>query len=275
MSADELDPEGLRVAFAAQLQHLADYKGLRYVPGGPSLPDIEPRRARPGRSEDQASQTPRRDDATQWSSAKKLHYLQTQAVGDCTRCPLHRTRTQLVFGVGNPEADIVFVGEAPGRDEDRQGEPFVGAAGQRLNRWIAALGMSRDAVYIANVLKCRPPNNRDPHPKEVQTCSPFLHAQLRAISPKVIVALGRFAGNLLSGRNAKMYEMRGRVHAFRDPKTQQTTPVVVTYHPSYVLRREGEAARSHGGANDQSDRKAEDQKVLDDLEQAKRLVIGD
>ncbi|KIG18188.1 Uracil-DNA glycosylase, family 4 [Enhygromyxa salina] len=211
----------------------------------------------------------------EWPAAKKLAYLRERNVGDCHRCPLAATRQNIVFGVGDPEAELMFVGEAPGADEDRLGEPFVGVAGQRLDRWLAQLGLGRDRVYIANVLKCRPPGNRDPHPMEIDRCSPFLHAQIRAIEPKVIVALGRFAGCLLLGGDAPLYKMRGQPQRYREPKTGVEIPVVVTYHPSYVIRTERKASGGRG-PRPQTDRggaiKSEDQKVLDDLERAVSLA---
>jgi DNA polymerase len=262
------------------LDHLADYKGVRYVPGGKiPIPEARARRAASvenpvivpgGKAPGASAQASKRDEASRWSSAQKLAYLREKVVGDCVRCPLSRGRTKLVFGAGNPDADLVFVGEAPGRDEDRSGQPFVGAAGQRLNQWLQHFGMAREAVYIANVLKCRPPNNRDPHPREIQTCSPFLRAQLRAIAPRAIVCLGRFAGNLLLQSELRMYEMRGRVHRYEDSKHDVKIPVVVTYHPSYVLRREREAQR--GQTNPADERKSEEQKVLDDLVRAIELL---
>lgn len=151
-------------------------------------------------------------------------------LGDCHRCPLGEGRTTLVFGVGNPHARLLFVGEAPGRDEDLQGEPFVGAAGQLLTKIIAAMGLSRSDVYICNVLKCRPPNNRDPHHDEVAACSPFLFRQIRAVSPEVIVALGRHAAHALLGTAAPMNRIRGRFHQW------EGIPVMPTYHPSALLR---------------------------------------
>lgn len=200
--------------------------------------------------------------ATQWTPAKKLAYLRERNVGNCQRCRLAKTRTNIVFGVGDAEADIMFVGEAPGFHEDKQGEPFVGASGKRLNEWIAALGMGRGDVYIANVLKCRPPNNRDPIVEEVKTCSPFLAAQIRAIAPKVIVALGRHAGALLLGQDLKMYQMRGRPHSYSDPRGAISIPLIITYHPSFVLRREQDQTDNPDG------RKGENQVVLDDLRHA-------
>ncbi len=220
--------------------------------------------------------------AEQWTAATKLAYLRERNVGDCHRCPLAQTRRNIVFGVGNPEAELMFVGEAPGADEDRLGEPFVGAAGQRLDQWIVRLGMRRSDVYIANVIKCRPPGNRDPQPLEIERCSPFLHAQIRAIQPKVLVALGRFAGSLLlGGDELKMYDMRGKVHEYREPKSGARIPVIVTYHPSYVLRRDRELMRdprSPGGPTGGTDRggaiKSEDEKVLVDLGRAVALLRG-
>jgi uracil-DNA glycosylase family 4 len=215
--------------------------------------------------------------AKQWPAAKKLDYLRERNVGDCQRCVLARTRNNIVFGVGSPEADVMFVGEAPGAEEDRRGEPFVGAAGRRLDRWLEALGLRRADVYIANVLKCRPPRNRDPKPEEIERCSPFLHAQIRAVEPKVIVALGRFAGCLLLGRDLRMYQMRGQIHRYREPKSGTELPLVVTYHPSYVLRREKEP-RDARRAQAKPDRgrtiKSEDEKVLDDLTRALSLLRG-
>jgi uracil-DNA glycosylase len=151
-------------------------------------------------------------------------------IGDCTRCRLSKGRTKLVFGVGNPDADIMFVGEGPGADEDAQGEPFVGRAGQLLNNMISAMGIRREDVYIANVVKCRPPNNRAPENDEVDTCSPFLMQQIDIVKPKVIVALGATAAKNLLAMNDSMGALRGRWYDFRGTK------LVVTYHPAYLLR---------------------------------------
>lgn len=154
-----------------------------------------------------------------------------EEIGDCTRCPLHKQgRKQIVFGVGNPNAEIMFVGEAPGADEDEQGEPFVGRAGQLLNNMIKAMGINREDVYIANIIKCRPPGNRTPEPAECAVCSPFLLKQIDVIKPKVIVALGAVAAKTLLGVNQTMAEMRGQWHDFRG------YPLAVTYHPAYLLR---------------------------------------
>jgi uracil-DNA glycosylase len=152
-------------------------------------------------------------------------------LGDCTRCKLHGLgRTQIVFGVGNPDADLMFVGEAPGADEDIQGEPFVGRAGQLLTKIIEAIGRRREDVYIANVLKCRPPGNRNPEPDEVEQCEPFLLRQIDLVKPKVIVALGKFAAQCLLKTNDPITRLRGREYKFRD------AILMPTYHPAYLLR---------------------------------------
>jgi DNA polymerase len=152
-------------------------------------------------------------------------------IGDCTRCRLHKQgRKQIVFGVGNPNADLMFIGEAPGADEDEQGEPFVGRAGQLLNNMIKAMGLRREDVYIANIIKCRPPNNRTPERDECDTCSPFLMRQVQVIGPKAIVALGAVAAKTLLAVNASMTELRGRWYDFRGTK------LAVTYHPAFLLR---------------------------------------
>jgi uracil-DNA glycosylase len=152
-------------------------------------------------------------------------------IGDCTRCKLHTLgRTQIVFGVGNPEADLMFVGEAPGADEDVQGIPFVGRAGQLLTKIIEAIDLKREDVYIANVIKCRPPGNRNPDPDEVETCEPFLFRQIDIIKPKVIVALGKFAAQTLLRTLDPISRLRGRVFTYRGAK------LVPTFHPAYLLR---------------------------------------
>jgi len=151
-------------------------------------------------------------------------------LGDCQRCGLGASRTKLVYGVGNPDARLVLVGEAPGREEDLQGEPFVGEAGKLLDRILQAMGMHRDEVYICNVLKCRPPNNRDPQPEEVSTCEAFLIRQLAAIRPQVIIGLGRFAVHSLLKTNAPISRLRGEWQSY------QGIPLMPTYHPAYLLR---------------------------------------
>ncbi|HLY99395.1 MAG TPA: uracil-DNA glycosylase [Candidatus Angelobacter sp.] len=151
-------------------------------------------------------------------------------IGDCTRCRLHQGRNKLVFGVGNMNAELMFVGEGPGADEDAQGEPFVGRGGQLLNNMISAMGLKREEVYIANVVKCRPPGNRTPEKDECDTCSPFLMRQIAVIRPKVIVALGATAAKNLLAVNDSMINLRGRWYDFRESK------LAVTYHPAYLLR---------------------------------------
>ena len=151
-------------------------------------------------------------------------------IGDCTRCALHKGRNKLVFADGSPEARLLFVGEGPGADEDAQGLPFVGRAGQLLNNMITAMGLKREEVYIANVVKCRPPGNRTPEPEEANTCSPFLFRQIDVVKPEVIVALGATAATYLLGQRQPLAGLRGRVHAFRGSK------LIVTYHPAFLLR---------------------------------------
>ena len=155
-------------------------------------------------------------------------------LGECTRCKLHGGRTRLVFGVGNPSAEIMFVGEGPGADEDIQGEPFVGRAGQLLTRMIEAMGFSRSEVYIANVVKCRPPGNRDPEPDEIAACEPFLKAQIAAIRPRVVVALGRFAVQTLLRDATPVSKQRGRWREYEGVK------LMPTFHPAYLLRNPAE-----------------------------------
>ncbi len=153
-----------------------------------------------------------------------------EKICECVRCPLGSTRTKFVFGDGSPNARIVFVGEAPGHDEDLQGIPFVGRAGQLLNKMLEDVGLRRKDVYICNVLKCRPPANRDPEPREIETCSPYLMTQLSIIGPDLIVCLGRHAANTLLGSELAMKEMRGRVFPWHGMR------MLVTYHPAYFLR---------------------------------------
>jgi len=165
------------------------------------------------------------------AAADILGRLKVDIGPDCSRCKLHALgRTQVVFGVGNPTAELMFVGEAPGGDEDLQGVPFVGRAGQLLTRIIEAMGLKRDEVYIANVIKCRPPNNRNPEPDEVEQCEPFLFAQIDAIKPRVIVGLGKFAAQTLLRTADPISRLRGRVFQYRG------ATLVPTFHPAYVLR---------------------------------------
>src|SRR3954465_5233401 len=169
---------------------------------------------------------------TATSVSGRLAELQVirEDIGECTRCRLSKERKSIVFGVGNENADIMFVGEGPGADEDQQGEPFVGRAGQLLNNMISAMGIRREDVYIANIIKCRPPGNRTPEREECDTCSPFLMRQIEAVKPKVIVALGAVAAKTLLGVNDAMVNLRGRIYDFRNTK------LAVTYHPAYLLR---------------------------------------
>jgi DNA polymerase len=180
---------------------------------------------------DGTRQAPR---ATGRDPESELAVLRDEAIGDCRRCKLAPSRTQIVFGVGNSRAELVFVGEAPGADEDAQGVPFVGAAGQLLTRIIEAMGLRRDDVYIANIIKCRPPGNRNPQPDEIAACEPFLIAQLEIIAPKVICALGTFAAQTLLKTKDPISRLRGRWHAY------QGIPLMPTFHPAYLLRNPGE-----------------------------------
>src|SRR5579863_541827 len=173
--------------------------------------------------------------------AAALKLIREDLGEDCTRCKLSKQgRKQIVFGVGNPRAELMFVGEGPGADEDAQGEPFVGRAGQLLNNMIKAMGISREDVYIANIVKCRPPGNRTPERDECETCSPFLMRQIAVIKPKVIVALGAVAAKNLLAINAPMSELRGRLYDFMpfgvSGKSWQGAKLAVTYHPAFLLR---------------------------------------
>ncbi len=162
-----------------------------------------------------------------------------QLVPACTACGLHKTRTQTVLGVGDENADWMLIGEAPGAEEDRLGEPFVGQAGKLLDNMLAAIGLKRgENVYIANVLKCRPPGNRNPEPEEVARCAPFLQRQIELVAPKLVVAMGRFAAQTLLATDASIASLRGRVHAYAG------VPLIVTYHPAYLLRNLPDKAKA-------------------------------
>jgi uracil-DNA glycosylase family 4 len=163
-----------------------------------------------------------------------------QAVAACTACGLHGSRTQTVFGVGNREADLMIVGEAPGFYEDQQGEPFVGRAGQLLTAMLAAIKLPRQQVYIANILKCRPPNNRDPQPEEVSLCTPFLNRQIELIQPKLILAVGRIAAHYLLNKKTALTQLRGQIYRYG----KNETPLIVTYHPAYLLRNPRDKAQA-------------------------------
>ena len=206
------DPTDVRRALASWVGYLGDI-GVREL----SLREPDPREPeRPNPSD--------RPDP-----AAALHAIREE-IGDCKRCKLCEARTNIVFGVGDPNAKLMFVGEGPGADEDARGEPFVGRAGQKLNEMIRAIGLERKDVYIANVVKCRPPGNRDPEPDEVKTCSPFLFRQIESIRPAVIVALGSPATKTLLETKAGITSLRGRWGAFRG------IPVMPTFHPAYLLR---------------------------------------
>jgi len=162
-------------------------------------------------------------------AAERLGAIRKE-LGDCTRCRLHEGRTKLVFGVGDPSARLMFIGEGPGANEDQQGEPFVGRAGKKLDEMIKAIGLSRQEVYIANIVKCRPPENRDPAADEIAMCSPVLDAQIEAIRPRVIVTLGGPSTKTLLETKVGITKLRGQWHSYRD------IPVMPTFHPAYLLR---------------------------------------
>ena len=169
-------------------------------------------------------------EASEFTGTECLEAVRSD-LGECTRCKLSGLgRQQIVFGVGNPSAELMFVGEAPGRDEDTQGIPFVGRAGQLLTKIIESIGQSRESVYIANVIKCRPPQNRNPEEDEVETCEPFLFRQIDVIRPRVIVALGAFAAKTLLGSDAPISKLRGREYEYRG------ATLIPTFHPAYLLR---------------------------------------
>lgn len=165
--------------------------------------------------------------------------LQARVAG-CQQCELHRTRTQTVFGVGNTDADLMVVGEAPGAEEDRRGEPFVGKAGMLLNEMLFAIGLGREQVYIANILKCRPPNNRDPQTGEIACCEAYLQRQMQLIRPRVVLAVGRISAQSLLKSQDKLGRLRGRQHAYGE----QRVPLVVTYHPAYLLRSPADKSKA-------------------------------
>jgi uracil-DNA glycosylase len=164
-----------------------------------------------------------------WVASDSLASLNS-GIHTCLKCPLGNTRTNLVFGVGNPNAEVMFVGEAPGADEDAQGEPFVGRAGKLLNKILEAVNLKREEVYICNILKCRPPNNRDPEPTEMETCTPHLYKQIELIKPKFIICLGRIAGQWLLQTKDTLTSLRGKIHDYNGVK------MIVTYHPAALLR---------------------------------------
>jgi uracil-DNA glycosylase family 4 len=184
------------------------------------------------RPEPVTAPTPQSADQPGWAELER-------AVKTCTLCPLHKTRTQGVFGVGNRSAQWMVIGEAPGADEDRQGEPFVGRAGQLLNSMLKAIGLKREQVFIANILKSRPPNNRDPKPEEVQACIPYLFRQIELVNPKLILCVGSIAAQTLLETDTTIGKLRGQLHRIAGNR-----PMVVTYHPAYLLRSPGEKRKS-------------------------------
>ena len=211
--------------------------GIRIAPSWRSRPrQTPPEPAAPAAASEQGSMQEGREvqgaqEVRVYASAGDALVAIREDLGDCTRCKLHGLgRQQIVFGVGDPDADLMFVGEAPGADEDVQGEPFVGRAGQLLTKIIEAIGLRRQDVYIANLMKCRPPRNRNPEPDEVEQCEPFLLRQIDTIKPKVIVALGKFAAQSLLRTTDPITRLRGREYKYRD------AILIPTYHPAYLLR---------------------------------------
>jgi DNA polymerase len=221
----------LSASLTAYLQDLQE-SGLDGIPAGLVTATAAEAPPQPDASADQERENPMND---QLSAAKKHETLEQirKDLGQCQRCKLGATRKNLVFGVGNPKARLVFVGEAPGADEDAQGEPFVGDAGKMLNRIITAMELKREDVYICNVVKSRPPQNRPPEADEVAACMPFLLRQLASINPEVIVALGTSAAQALLQNKVPISKLRGKFHDFHG------IPLMPTYHPSYLLRTGG------------------------------------
>src|ERR1700730_17975207 len=264
--AGVLDPQ-LKRALAERVRfynELGIYDFYRRDPAASNLSDTQDVEMQPEQREEMtprtnaAARVVQREDSFELAKPELNVIDPVQALkliredlGDCTRCKLHKQgRKQIVFGVGNPRADLMFVGEGPGADEDTQGEPFVGLAGQLLNNMIKAMGIRREDVYIANIVKCRPPGNRTPERDECETCSPFLMRQIAVVKPKVIVALGAVAAKNLLAMNASMSELRGRFYdftpsgAYSSDSTWQGTKLAVTYHPAFLLRdprQKGEA----------------------------------
>lgn len=189
---------------------------------------------------DQADDEPERaEPVAEAAAAGPLGWEELRAaVAGCTRCALHESRTQTVFGVGNPTAEWMIIGEAPGAEEDRRGEPFVGRAGKLLDEMLLAIGQRRESVFIANILKCRPPNNRDPAADEAASCRPYLERQIELVRPRIILAVGRIAAQQLLQSDEPVGRLRGKVHQL------DATPVVVTYHPAYLLRSPSQKRKS-------------------------------
>jgi len=228
----KISPEAAEVA-AEAMRHLWWLRdaGIREVSG--ERPAGRPI-AQPAAQADTSAAAPAAYALTEKGCGSEPLLAIRTGLGECTRCKLHGGRTRLVFGVGNPSAELMFVGEGPGADEDLQGEPFVGRAGQLLTKMIEAMGFARSEVYIANVVKCRPPGNRDPEPDEIETCEPFLKAQIAAIRPRVVVALGRFAVQTLLRDTTPVSKQRGRWREYEGVK------LMPTFHPAYLLRNPAE-----------------------------------
>ncbi|HEX9772548.1 MAG TPA: uracil-DNA glycosylase [Steroidobacteraceae bacterium] len=221
---------------ARKLAYLAELGVELYVPRAGARAE-EPLRGRPAVQASDPSggalSAPQTEPVLDWEPLRA-------AVAACTRCALHAGRTQTVFGVGDRSARWMIVGEAPGVEEDRRGEPFVGRAGQLLDSMLRALGPGREQVYIANVLKCRPPGNRDPRPEEARSCRSYLDRQIELVEPTVIIAVGRIAAQTLLDTDLPLGKLRGRVHALGE----RQWPVIVTYHPAYLLRSPGEKRKA-------------------------------
>ncbi|MEJ2630983.1 MAG: uracil-DNA glycosylase [Acidihalobacter sp.] len=219
-----------------------DLPGLR--PESAQVPDMPQAEPPPVVAEAQppvSPPEPRLPESAETRSVASLDWSELKArVAECTLCELHAGRTQTVFGVGAHDADWMIIGEGPGAEEDRQGEPFVGRAGKLLNNMLRALGLRREAVYIANIVKCRPPGNRDPKPEEAAACRPYLERQIALVKPRLILAVGRIAAQNLLDTDVAVGKLRGRAHRYGDAGI----PLVVTYHPAYLLRSPEQKARA-------------------------------
>lgn len=198
-----------------------------------------------GGAAEQVPDAPAGADAAAASRVAAMSLAELQAtVAGCQRCELHQGRTRTVFGTGDPHARCMIIGEAPGAEEDARGEPFVGRAGQLLNAMLRAMGFSRESVYIANIVKCRPPKNRDPKPEEMVACAPFLRRQIVLVAPEVILAVGRVAAQHLAGSALPIGRMRGQSYFYESTDDGRRIPIVVTYHPAYLLRSPIEKRKS-------------------------------
>lgn len=221
MTSQSKSQQEFRKSLARELKMWAE-SGVDFVPAGKTIEES----GHLGVSQIEKAGAAVGEDAVH----EALENLRLNEIGNCTRCPLHKGRTHIVFGVGNPMAKLMFVGEGPGADEDRQGEPFVGKAGQLLTRMIEAMGLKRSEVYIANIVKCRPPDNRNPEPVEIATCIPFLKQQIEMIKPRVLVCLGKVAAQALLQTEISITKLRGEFQAYGDIQ------LMPTYHPAFLLR---------------------------------------